>query len=277
MITRRSVLFGAGTLLPAVTACTQQAVREERNIAYFTGADADPVRHRLDLYLPPAAEKKPPLLLFVHGGAWTSGSKDLYAALGRAYAGRGIAVAAANYRLSPAVKHPEHARDVARAIGWLARNADARGFDATRLFASGHSAGGHLVALIALDPTYLKAEGLTPSRLKGVIGISGPYILAGRSFEQVFGDDAAARRGAFPLNHLDDLPAKEMPRFLILVGDRDLPGLQPSARLLAKGLKDRGADVREETLADRDHISIITRIAAEGDPGGSAVEKFVKS
>ena len=88
------------------------------NVAYYEGADADRVRHRLDIYLP-KGHSDFPVLFFVHGGGWIEGSKNqfgAYAVLGRTFARHGIALVCPNYRLSPAVQHPEHIRDVARAF-----------------------------------------------------------------------------------------------------------------------------------------------------------------
>src|SRR5262249_4788227 len=65
------------------------AVTEVRNVAYYDGDGADRVRHKLDLYLP-KGRKDFPVLFFVHGGAWRSGSKDLYGPLGRLFARNGV-------------------------------------------------------------------------------------------------------------------------------------------------------------------------------------------
>src|SRR5438874_2403382 len=94
------------------------------NIAYYEGADADPVRHKLDIYVPKHTRDFP-VLFFVHGGAWRLGNKNhfgIYASLGKALAREGIGLVSPNYRLSPQVKHPEHIKDVARAFAWTHRN-----------------------------------------------------------------------------------------------------------------------------------------------------------
>jgi alpha-beta hydrolase superfamily lysophospholipase len=61
---------------------------------------------------------------------------------------------------------------------WLHKNAAQYGVDLNNIFVAGHSAGGHLVALLALDPQYLQAEGVSPKSIKGVVAISGIYDLA---------------------------------------------------------------------------------------------------
>src|SRR5262245_48874078 len=93
------------------------AVKDVKDVTYSSAPGHDPVKHKLDLYLPDGL-KDYPVVLFVHGGAWVRGDKNylgVYRALGRSLARRGVGVAVTNYRLSPKVKHPEHVKDVARA------------------------------------------------------------------------------------------------------------------------------------------------------------------
>src|SRR5437762_7696990 len=150
-----------------------------RDIPYYEGADADKVKHKLDLFLP-KGQKEFPVVLFVHGGAWLHGDKSflgIYSAVGMFFARHGIGAVVTNYRLSPAVQHPEHVKDVARAFAWTYKNIDKYGGRADQIFVCGHSAGAHLVSLLATDETYLKAVGLTPKCVKGVIPISGVYSI----------------------------------------------------------------------------------------------------
>lgn len=270
-------LAGRAAELPKAS---DEGISVRKDVVYYEGLPADRERHQLDLYLPTEKDgtvhKGYPLLLFIHGGAWVFGNKNLYGPLAQNFCRAGIGVAVANYRLSPGVQHPEHEKDVARAFAWLVHHAGELGADPNRLFVSGHSAGAHLVALLALDPRYLKAEGLTPHSIRGVIGISGPYIMGPAGFEKVFGNDPAKRADAFPLNHIKDVPARELPRFLILSADRDYPGLPACARLLEEGLRKEGVSEERHEIAERDHISIIVKTAQPDDPTAKYVIDFVK-
>ncbi|MDW8141535.1 MAG: alpha/beta hydrolase, partial [Candidatus Bipolaricaulota bacterium] len=177
------------------------------NIAYYDGPEADAVKHRLDLFVPQDA-KEAPVMLFVHGGGWTSGDKNLYGFLGRTFAQQGILTAVMNYRLSPQVQHPAHIEDVARAFAWVHRNIARYGGSAQKIFVMGHSAGGHLIALLALDEKYLRAHGLTLNAIKGAIPISGIYDVTIEPpapfglYRVVFGTDPQQRRDASPLTHV---------------------------------------------------------------------------
>src|SRR5687767_318825 len=147
-------------------------VREIKDVPYVDGADADPVKHKLDLYLPKEA-KKFPVLMWIHGGAWSMGDRAWFGEIGRRFAEEGIGLAAISYRLSPKVKHPAHVEDCARAFAWLRANIARHGGDPGRLFVAGQSAGGHLAALLATDPSWLRALQVPDGAIRGVIPMSG--------------------------------------------------------------------------------------------------------
>ncbi len=108
---------------------------------------------------------------------------------------------------------------------------------------SGHSAGGHLAALSALDPRYLRARGLAPRSLGGVVGISGSYHLGFAGFEDAFGRDRQARRDASPGAHAEHQPATAVPPFLLLPAERDPRWLSLSARTLRRALAAAGVHI----------------------------------
>lgn len=152
-------------------------VESVENAAYRDGPDADPERHKCDVFYPRGG-KNCPVVVLVHGGVWMFGDKShggQYSAVGKFLARNGIVAVLPNYRLTPKIKHPEHVKDVARAVAWTAKNCGKYGGSADQLFIAGHSAGGHLVALLGTDESYLKAEGLKHSDVKGVIPVSGVY------------------------------------------------------------------------------------------------------
>jgi acetyl esterase/lipase len=94
---------------------------------------------------------------------------------GRRLAKKGVGVACINYRLSPQFKYPTHIQDVARAFAWVYKNIAQYGGDPTRIFVSGHSAGGHLTALLATDERWLNEQGLSLKNIKGAIPVSGVF------------------------------------------------------------------------------------------------------
>ena len=242
-----------------------------KDVAYYDGKDADPVRHKLDLYLP-KGKKDFPVLMFVHGGKWNSGKKDLYAPLGEVFARNGVGAVIVNYRLSPAVQHPKHEQDVAKAFAWTVHNIAKYGGRPDQIFVCGHSAGGHLVALLGTAENYLKAEKLSLENIKGVIALSGVYTIssAGR-LNQYFGDDPKVHEEASPLTHVKG----GLPPFLICYADKDFAGLDRLAEAMGKALKGAKDNVTVIKIDNRDHYTIIRSMVNETDPVTQAVLKFI--
>ncbi|MYM26201.1 alpha/beta hydrolase fold domain-containing protein [Duganella sp. FT135W] len=138
-------------------------------------AYGDGPRRKLDIYRPRSQSGTAPVVVFFYGGNWVSGARGDYAFVGRALAARGIVAVIADYRLYPEVSYPEFLRDAARAVAWTAREAPRYGGDPKRLYVMGHSAGAYNAAMVALDPRWLAEQGMSPSALRGWIGLAGPY------------------------------------------------------------------------------------------------------
>jgi acetyl esterase/lipase len=255
---------------PAVKSGGNFEVMAVKDVDYHGGKDADKVRHRLDLFLP-AEQKGYPVLVFVHGGGWTKGSKSGFEKLARLLARNGVGTAITNYRLSPQVQHPAHAQDVAKAVGWVHKHIAEYGGRPDQLFLSGHSAGGHLVALIGTDPTYLEAAGVPMKDVKGVIPISGVYAIRPGMMPKVFGEDQEVRRKAAPLTHIKG----QHPPFLILVADKDLKGFDKMAEQFCDALGKTGCTAKVINVKDRDHGTIVRQMTNLGDPSTQAVLEFI--
>jgi acetyl esterase/lipase len=286
-----------------------------RDVAYYAGPDVDPVRHQLDLFLPRGVSDYPVVVL-VHGGAWLVGNNrcsGLYTSVGEFLASQGVAAVLPNYRLSPAVKHPEHVKDVARAFGWVRRNISAYGGCSDRIFLAGHSAGGHLVSLLATDERFLRAEGLSIADIKGVIAISGVYdIPAGELAVTLGGATSRAFRldEMIPLRGMSDhdvtsvlgIPMRVdvfgpafgddpevrkqasprnhvrpgLPPFLICSAEKDLPHLPGMAKVFHQALREQGVDARLVTVPRRNHNSIVFRAVEPDDPLARAMLEFIR-
>ncbi len=149
------------------------------DLAYREDEGSDPVKHRLDLFLPEGEGW--PVLVFVHGGGWTAGDKslraggaDVYSNIGRFYAAQGFGTAVINYRLQPAVTWREQVDDVARAVAWVHANIAEHGGDPDAIFLIGHSAGAQLSTFVALDRRPLEKLGVSPDVLCGVVPVAAP-------------------------------------------------------------------------------------------------------
>ena len=171
------VPVGAILVLGAVLGATEYAAarpsRRTADVPYVpaTTPGFDAKYNLLDVYAPkkagPAAGY--PVVLFIHGGSWTSGDKNFYSFIGRRLAKQGVVGVIISYRLAPKVHVPEQAADCARALAWTVHNIKSYGGDPARVFVMGHSAGGGLAALLATDDALLARNGLPQNPVRGVI------------------------------------------------------------------------------------------------------------
>jgi acetyl esterase/lipase len=220
---------------------------------------------RLDVFTPGSGGAAP-LVVFVHGGGWSVGDKAQYAAVGDHLARAGLVTVLVNYRLSPAVKHPTHAQDVAQAINWCYRNAARCGADPERLCLFGHSSGAHLVALVTLEPSYLAAEGMDTSIIRRVIGVSGvAYDLDERYaamvvapfFTPVFGEDATRWKQAAPMQYIDGTA----PPFLLIHGLGDTEAPPAGTEVFAAALQQAGVPTKLVLVPDNNHVEVMFTVA----------------
>ena len=135
---------------------------------------------RMDIYFPRNHSNiNEDIIMFVYGGSWRSGrlfsgKKEYYRFVGKLFSNEGFTTIIPDYRVYPEVKFPSFVEDVANAVKWIHKNMDLTN-DNRRLILVGHSAGAHIVSLLALDPNYLNEVGIDRSVLRGWVGLSGPY------------------------------------------------------------------------------------------------------
>jgi len=232
-------------------------VTELRDLEYGR-ASGKPMK--LDLYLPEKREHPLPLIIWIHGGAWMSGSKDDRSPA-LPFTGKRYAVAHVGYRLSQEAKFPAQIHDCKAAVRWLRANADKYKLDPNKFVAWGASAGGHLVALLGTTGNVPELEGTVndlkaSSRVQAVIDWFGPAdflrigdaesdirhnaadspeskLIGGSLLEN---KDKAAK--ASPITYV----AKGAPPFLIMHGDRDRTVPFNQSELLYEALKKAGVD-----------------------------------
>lgn len=263
--------------------------RVTSEIHYWPGSD-DP-KHRLDFYRPQGEGW--PTVVFVHGGGWTAGDKnlvvsggDIYANIGRFLAAHGIGAAVIGYRLQPAVTWREQVADVARAVAWVHAHAEEYGGAPKALFLSGHSAGAQLSAYVALAPGPLGEVGLSPAVLCGVIPVSGAgYDLADEEtyeigaersyYEERFraGDPGDGwLREASAMTYL----SADAPPFLLTHGTLEWKALQHQNRLLDQALRDAGVSSRLVPVKKMTHGRMVLALSKEGSIPSTELLAFVR-
>lgn len=218
----------------------------------------------LDLYLPEAGTAAPPpLVVFFYGGSWQQGERHWYAFVGQALARHGLAVAIPDYRKAP---FPAFMDDAAAAVAWLKAQGPSLGYDPDRIVLMGHSAGAHIAALLATDPQYLARHDLSPSDLRGVIGLAGPYDflpIRSRPLREVFGDDPARHRESQPIAHVDG----SEPPFLLLHGRDDRLVEPGNSTRMAERLRAHGVAVELHLLANVGHAELALLLARPNGRG----------
>ncbi len=248
-------------------------VEQLKDISYCEGSAEDAAKHKLDIYLPKGQTNDAPVLFFVHGGAWKSGDRSNYVPLGNRYARDGVITVIPSYRLAPKHPHPAQIEDVAAAFAWTVRHIAEYGGDTNRIYAAGHSAGGHLVALLGLDGDYLAKYQLSPKALRGVLAWSGVYNLTtGESQESVFGKEMQGRRAASPLFYVK----AGAPPFIVTYCQWDYFSLPGQAREFYQALRQAGVAAELLYVPRESHISEMLSVIRAKDPTVTTALRFMK-
>ncbi len=243
-------------------------------------AFGDDEKQKLDVYWPEqkgedakADDNKSPVVIFYHGGSWRDGERAGYAFLGRTLASRGYVTVIADYRKTPDNIFPSFVEDAASAFVWTEKNIGRYGGDSSAIFIMGHSAGAHLMMLIGLDPKYLNALDSDPARIKGIIGLAGPF-----DFLPFDGEAAKAALGAWPK------PEETQPityargdaaPMLLLTGTDDTTVLPRNGQRLKAAILDVNGEAETIEYPNMDHYGIIMAYARPFRGYGSALEDSI--
>jgi len=224
-------------------------------------------KHLLDIYLPPDAKGKIPLVVFIHGGGWLN--NDKYADMGymkktvSEIISNGFALASIDYRFSTQAIFPAQIQDCNRAVSFLYDHADKFGFDINRFAVMGFSAGGHLASLVGLSANNDVKAFFMPGtsklfRFKAVVDFYGPaelILFPGAGDEKspeglLIGAAPLTRpdlaKAASPVTYVD----KNDPPFLIIHGEKDELVSTKQSQLLSSWLN--VSSVRNELVIVKD-------------------------
>jgi acetyl esterase/lipase len=216
-------------------------------------------RHRLDLYLPDGLKDFAPAVVFLYGGGWRSGTREIYRFVGQCFAAAGLPVAIPDYRVYPPTIFPGFVEDAANAVAWVARNLTAPGGAARPLILVGMSAGSHIAALLHLDPSWLAAAGLSEYAIAGTVGLCGPYNflpIQDPKYKPIFPRETD--HASQPIDFVNGAA----PPMLLLTGDGDTTVSPENTRSLAAAIRSRGGIVKEVILPGVDHLAPLLALAA---------------
>ncbi|OAI55638.1 lipase [Planctomyces sp. SCGC AG-212-M04] len=225
----------------------------------------------LDFYPPANVEGRSPVVVWVHGGAWRSGSKNDVSV--KHWTEQGFAIASVDYRLSPEAQFPAQIHDIKAAIRFLQVNADKYAIDRDRIIVAGSSAGGHLAALVGVSNGVKELEGnvglsadhpahvratvsfFGASNLESILGQSTEHGLSVRvpALKLLLGDAPDKKpdlaRLASPVAHVD---TSDPPLWLIH-GDADPQMPIEQSKELAAKYEQLRLPVKFETIAGGKH------------------------
>lgn len=258
-------------LLIALVSHFAYASKRTKNIAYIPAnspVKSDPERHLLDVYAPNKTPKEGlPVVVFIHGGNWDSGSKNIYWFIGRRLAKQGVVAVIINYRLSPNVMVPAMADDCARAVQWTSQHISEYGGDPNRIFVMGHSAGGGLAALLATDDALFSKLGLPKNPVKGAI-LNDPaginmydYLLEmkypdDRKYLVSFGKDPAVWKAMSPLFKV----RAGLPPMLLYTGERTYPSIIAGTQAFRDKLQAAGVKHIYRELPRKKHVGMAKQL-----------------
>jgi arylformamidase len=242
-------------------------------------------KQALDFYAAPDAAKRPPLIVFIHGGGWTLGDKKSGTGdKARHFNAEGYAFASLGYRLVPDTDPAGQATDIATAIAYLRGRSNELGFDPDRIVISGHSAGAHLAALVSTDERYLKAAGVPLSAIRGTVLLDGAGYdvvtqmkgggpLLAKLYTGAFGTDPPNQRRLSPISYAG---SPNVPRWL-LIHDAKRTDSSAQAQNLAAALKSAGEKTRIVPVPDSSHLQINHDVGAGDNIVTQEFDAFVQS
>lgn len=288
--------------------CSCKEHSESENVNPFTGTIHKNISYGLrksnflDIYSPSNSniEEKNPVIIFVHGGAWSGGDKSHWTNRQAEYlASLGFISVSVNYVLSPdpvnlsdanRVMHPDHIQDISLSVRWVFDHIEEYGGDPHRIFLIGHSAGAHLVSLLATNERFLKEQNLSFKTIKGVIALdNGPYLTdplslflskkqevidMGKRYQNAFGVTSQKYKDATPFSNIKK--GKHIPPFLLIYSDVDYR--RSPNEVFAKELLKNKIEVTSVLLEKwTDHVGVLNNLGNPNDPTkvSSAVKFFL--
>lgn len=217
----------------AFTSCSFKGVSRYKNITYVEEQLLGKLPQKeLNVFAPKKSNGNNDVLIFIHGGSWNSGKKEIYNFLGNRFARKGVVTVIIDYPLSPEFQVHEMGLASAQAVKWTHQNISNYGGNPGKIFVSGHSAGGHLASLVTVRNEYFDTLQYK-NPIKGAVlidaaGLDMKWFLEQMNYEPgteylvTFTDNPEVWKDTSPIYFLDE----KDPPLLILMGEKTLPGIK---------------------------------------------------
>lgn len=263
--------------------CAFRSIKRSKGIEFFkTDSSKNIAGQKLNVFSPRGTNSKKQVLIFIHGGNWNSGKRSLYNFFGSRMARKGVVTVIIDYPLSPTATYKEMALVSATSVKWVKENIALYGGDPGKIFISGHSAGGHLAALVSVDHEFFDSLGIT-NPIKGVIlidaaGLDMYTYLKQENFNEdhtylkTFTNDPESWRKASPVYYLND----HLPSFLIYQGGKTYPSIKLTNEIFINKLLPLAPSTKYQVIKGKKHIAMITQFFKTWNPRYEEIIKFMK-
>ncbi|TFV97139.1 alpha/beta hydrolase [Algoriphagus kandeliae] len=271
-------------LLLFLESCAFRSVVRDKEIPYIESENSWGLPQKeLNVFSPKKANNLP-VLIFIHGGSWNKGRKEIYDFLGNRMARREVVTVIIDYPLAPAYHVDKMEQAVLLAVKWVEENISEYGGDPNQIFISGHSAGGHLAALAAVKNESWQAMNLS-NPLKGAIlndpaGLDWYWFLEqmrdrpnGTDNYDAFTDNPEVWKAYSPIYFLE---GNEIP-MLLMEGEKTYPGIRLTVERFRKEADEKGTDLTYSFYSKTKHIPMITQYFWTWKKGYDDVLDFIQS
>lgn len=237
---------------------TRRTLRNQLGLAYGPAP-----RQKIDLFFPPGEVRGAPIHMFIHGGYWRAQVREDYAFVADGVTAAGAICAIVEYTLMPAARLADLVREIRAALAWLAANARSFGGDGSKLSASGHSAGGHLVTYLAARAAHEREFPLTP--IRAVIAISGIFDLRPITTSYLQPELQLTAEEVAHWSPVEAVPSSAT-HFEIVVGHEETAPFHQQAQDYAYVLGRHGVRHERVTLHGEDHMSVVRKLGRLHSP-----------
>ena len=263
--------------------CAFKGVSRHKNIVYLKADSATgKAAEKLNIFAPAKHKQPKEVFIFLYGGNWNSGKRGLYSFFGSRMARKDVLTVIVDYPKSPKANYDEMANDVALSVKWVKENISKYGGDPNKIFISGHSAGGHLAALVTIKKDYFERVHIA-NPIKGLILIDaagldmygylmGENLETGNSYLTTFTSDPKEWKAASPMFFLHN----NMPPMLMFQGGRTYPSIKESNARFLVALKPYVPNPDFHVIKGKKHVPMILQFFNSYNPRYKMITDFMK-